>query len=222
MRFSYVADHWQYLSLIGLVCLMAALLDRVKWWLPFALVPLFLVLTVKQSALYASEETIWRDTLVKNPGAWLAENGLGVIEMQSNRRESAIAHFQNVIRSKPDYVEPYINMGVIHLGQSDDAHAAEYFLKALQIFPGNARALNNMAALALRHGEPDVAIHYLEEAVLRLPTYSLGYKNLGIVLLKLKRVDEAKTAFQKALQLRSDDEEAAKYLAILQSGAELH
>src|SRR5205823_1776409 len=118
-----------------------------------------------QSALYANEETLWRDTLSKNPHAWLAENALGLILLQSGRRDEAVAHFKQVIADRPDYVDPYINMGVYYLGQSNDSEASIYFARALKIFPHNARASNNMAALALRHGEPEIALHYLEDAV---------------------------------------------------------
>ncbi|MGZ3722837.1 MAG: tetratricopeptide repeat protein [Bdellovibrionales bacterium] len=214
MRFSYVADHWQYLTLIGSICIFAAVTAQAGRWI-YAVIPVLLFLTFQQSSHYVDEESIWRNTLAKNPQAWLAENGLGVILMQTGKRDEAVTHFQNLIHSTPDYVDPYLNMGVIYLGQSEDATASEYFLKALKVFPHNARALNNMAALALRHGEPAVALHYLHEAVEYLPTYSMGYKNLGIVYLRLNQRAEAAEAFQKALHLRSDDEEAHKYLESL-------
>jgi tetratricopeptide (TPR) repeat protein len=216
MRFSYVADHWQYLSLIGTICIVVAMLDRWRW-VPFALVPGLLFLTMRQSALYTNEETLWRDTLAKNPHAWVAENGLGLILLQSGRRDEAVAHFKKLIADKPEYVDPYINMGTYYLGQSEDSEASVYFAQALKVFPHNARASNNMAALALRHGEPDVALHYLEDAVAYLPTYEMGFKNLGIVYARLGRNDEAFAAFEKALQLRSDDEEARVNLRALGS-----
>lgn len=215
MRFSYVADHWQYISLIATVAMIAALVSRVQW-LGYILVAGLTVLTFKQASLYANEETLWRDTLAKNPKAWLAENGLGLIQLQSGRRDEAVAHFKRLIADKPDYVDPYLNLGVYYLGQNDDAEASLYFSQALKVFPHNARASNNMAALALRHGEPEVALHYLEDAVTYLPTYAMGFKNLGIVYAQLGRKEAAANAFARALQLRSDDAEARKALSELQ------
>lgn len=217
MRYSYVADHWQYLSLIASIFIFVSI---ATWLLEkrhlgkaiYLVVPLFLVLTFQQSKIYASEEVIWRDTLNKNPAAWLAENNLGAILLAQGKGAEAISHFQNVINEKPDYVDSYINLGVYYLGQNDEASAKLYFSKALDVFPYNARALNNLAALALRNNDPQAALHYLQLAVEHLPDYVLGYKNLGLIYLQLNRPNDASDAFRKALSLRPDDQEAQKYL----------
>ena len=66
LRFSFVADHFQYLASIGLIALAAALICRLSdWrrWLAPAIGGLFLVilgtLTWRQTRIYADLETVF-------------------------------------------------------------------------------------------------------------------------------------------------------------------
>ena len=96
MRYSYVADHFQYLAGIGLIVLFVASMERYaevmdpkddlsamqKWvWhvvsvdIPFVL-PLML-LTYTQALAYQSKATLWGDTLIKNPNSWMVHLNMG-------------------------------------------------------------------------------------------------------------------------------------------------
>ena len=68
MRYSFVADHFQYLACVGLITLCAAGLDRIPRVIPATLVVLLGALTWQQTGIYRNLETLWRDTLAKNPG----------------------------------------------------------------------------------------------------------------------------------------------------------
>ena len=82
-RFSFVADHFQYLAMIGPLTLAAAGIDKLfrrlkdgrEFWEPKFCGTLLLVLgglTWYQCGLYADGETLWRVTLARNPDCWMA------------------------------------------------------------------------------------------------------------------------------------------------------
>src|SRR4030095_11120899 len=84
-RYSYVADHFQYLASQGALTLAAvgigwALARLGLWGRPggnaFCALLLFglATLTWRQGWKYADEKTLWRDTLARNPAAWMAHN----------------------------------------------------------------------------------------------------------------------------------------------------
>jgi hypothetical protein len=77
MRFSFVADHFQYVASVGLIALAATGLSRIPLNASIALPLALAVLTWRQTAIYRDLETLWTDTLAKNPAAWLAHNNLG-------------------------------------------------------------------------------------------------------------------------------------------------
>jgi hypothetical protein len=65
MRFSFVADHFQYLASVGLITLCAVGLARMPRVMPATLVVLLGALTWQQAGIYRNLETLWRDTLAR-------------------------------------------------------------------------------------------------------------------------------------------------------------
>jgi protein O-mannosyl-transferase len=88
MRYSFVADHFQYLSGLGLIVLAVAagawIVQRLR--LPAGVATGVSVAVVAalfcpawlQAHIYQNPETLWRDTLAKNPDSWMADDNLGV------------------------------------------------------------------------------------------------------------------------------------------------
>src|SRR6266446_2949254 len=88
-RYTFVADHYQYLASIGpiaLVCAGAATLARsysqarpFVFGLLACVVAVLTALTWRQSAMYADIESLWRTTIARNPDCWMAYNNLGAV-----------------------------------------------------------------------------------------------------------------------------------------------
>lgn len=80
MRYSFVADHFQYLASLGPFALLAAglarLSPRARAAGALALALVLGALTARQSATYLDAETLWRATLARNPEAWMARGNL--------------------------------------------------------------------------------------------------------------------------------------------------
>ncbi len=75
MRYSLVADHWQYFAIIGPIVLAAAWIKKPV--VAALLVLVLSILTWRQCRIYANEEALWRATLRLNPQCWLAHGNLG-------------------------------------------------------------------------------------------------------------------------------------------------
>lgn len=176
MRFSYVFDHFQYLAGIGIVTLIVGAgfaaatrlgaQGRAAAAGGSALILVVLgMLTWRQSFIYADEETIWRDTLARNPEAWIAHTNLGFIRMNQGRLAEAIDHSRASLRIYPDGADANANLGIaLHL-TGDHAEALEHLRAALRGKPTNIQA-HYFAALALVWlGRPDEAIEHLREAI---------------------------------------------------------
>ena len=101
MRFSFVADHFQYLASAALLSLAAAagyhLTARSGNWhrrmAPVAAASFLVILgslTWSRAGAYQDAETLWRDTIRKNPGAWMARYNLANELRRNGRIEEAI------------------------------------------------------------------------------------------------------------------------------------
>ncbi|TAK93880.1 MAG: tetratricopeptide repeat protein, partial [Verrucomicrobia bacterium] len=121
-RYTFVADHYQYVACIGPLALAAAVWKffcerwgrRGRWLQIFGaagIIALLATLTWRQCGMYRDAETLWRATLARNPGSSLAHNNLGTLLMRSGRTDEAIPHFEAALAAQPDYAVACHNLG---------------------------------------------------------------------------------------------------------------
>ena len=203
MRFSFVADHFQYLASVGVFALASVAFskNRIVERASFALPLLLGVLTWQQTRVYRNLETLWTDTLHKNPSAWLAHNNLGNVLLDRGNADSAMTHYREAVRLKPDYYEGLGNLGaaLLRLGAVEEARTRTD--EALRTAPGYTPALINRAAILLRDGLPDDAIVLLQSVLGQEPANSEALNTLGSAFAMRADFENARAAFEAALRI---------------------
>jgi len=122
-RFSYVADHFAYAAMpalaTGLVLLIARAArhrERIASFAIIAFVAACVPLSWIATAKYANAEALWRDTIARNPAAWLAQNNLAIELLQQAEQAmregqgermkelaaEALEHATIAVEQKPD------------------------------------------------------------------------------------------------------------------------
>jgi len=230
MRYSFVADHFQYLASIAVFALAAAVVHtqlrpaiRARWFLEPALAALVLlllgVLSFRQAETYADLETLWRRTLANNDACSMAHNNLGNILNAKGETEEGFAHLSRAVELDPDNPEARDSLGTALLdrGQLDDA--AAHFRRALEIRP-HPGSTYNLGTVLLRQGRLDEAIAQLEEAGRLQPANELVHNNLGNAYFGKGEYDKAAEEYRQAIAIRPNFPEAANNLgsALLQQG----
>ena len=204
MLFSFVADHFQYLAGVGLMVLAVAGLDKLQRPIPLAAVvlPLVLgVLTWKQAHIYADLETLWKDTLAKNPDCWLAHYNLGTYLDKKGQTDEMIRQFQEALRLKPD-AESHYNLGTAFDKKAQTDEAVRQYQEAIRLQPDFAPAYNNLGYLWASRGENlDQARALIEKAVQLEPGNPGFLDSLGWVLFKLNRPREALDQLLKSAEI---------------------
>jgi tetratricopeptide (TPR) repeat protein len=226
-RYTYVADHYQYVACIGPLALAAAgittALNRVEsrkgLLQPICCAALLLtlgVLTWQQAGLYHDRGTLWRDTLKKNPQCWMAENNLGNFLAQQGNTGEAMNYYQRALEIKPDYAEAHYNLADAFARQNQPDFAIEHLEAAVRINPQYVKARNNLGVALLGAGRLDEAVSQFER-VLELNPRSIATRvNLAVALNKQGRLDAAIASVQRAVALDPNDVQARKYLSTLQ------
>src|SRR5213594_1042690 len=132
-RYTFVADHYQYLACIGPIALASAgiisLSNKFAQYRAVIVSAALLVLaslgtlTWRQAATYADIETLWRTTLAKNPECWMAHTNLGLVLFEKSKINNDIAHYRSALRMQPDSWDAEYNLGTALLGkgQVDEA-----------------------------------------------------------------------------------------------------
>jgi len=206
MRYSLVADYWEYFAIIGPMALAAAVIRK-----PVVAAALLLALgalTWKQCGMYVDDETLWQTTVRRNPDSWLAQGNLGNVLLQKGQIDEAIVHFQKARELNPNYAQTYYNLGLSFFlsGRIDEAIAQ--YEQALQISPAYALALNDLGFALCRKGRVDDAIIQYQMALEINSNNADVHLNLGNALIQKGRVDEAITEYQNALQIKPGDAHA--------------
>ena len=224
MRFSFVADHFAYLAVIGPLALVAAAvvtgLRRSKLLTPtlaFGLGALVIgilgALTWQRGFAYADEETLWRDTLRKNPSSFIANGNLGGILLQRGALEPAAALFQTALRAKPDFPEGLDNLGIVRQRQGKLDEAAALFGEALKWNPKFANAHNNLGILLAQQGNASEALDHFVKAVGIRPSFAKAHQNLGLTLEGLGRTSDAVEEYGETLRWAPDSPDVERRLA---------
>jgi protein O-mannosyl-transferase len=215
-RYSFVANHYQYLAGLGIITLVAAgaalLLTRWGLWdrpggYALCLIPLagLAGLTRHDSRMYADIDTLFQTTLEQNPDCWMAHNDLGTILLARGKVDEAIAHFQEGLELKPQDSDLRYNLAnaLDRKGQFDEAIAS--YQKALKIKPDLANAHNNLGIDLGKRGEMDEAVAHFQKALKIRPGYAEARNNLGIARFQRDKIREKLAERRDMLGSRPDD-----------------
>lgn len=196
---SLVADHYQYVPIVGIIGLGCAAFSAAarRWPRARSMVAAAGVLivvglapaTASRASILSSEERLWNDTLAKNPGAWVAEYNLATGMTLQARRMAA---------------------GIVQRSAEVDALAAQ--AQALQEKGDLAGASSLRDAAGARQREIDAAIAafkqlgggavaHFRRALELQPLYTRTYNNLGLMLGSLGQDEEAIAVYRRGIEV---------------------
>jgi tetratricopeptide (TPR) repeat protein len=226
-RYSFVADHFQYLAAIGPLAAAAAFIhwgaDRLaeRYWqparrlLPALLLSLLFLLSFRQSGMYADAATLYRTTIERNPDCWMAHYNLAILLAEKGRTAEAEVHYRKALAENPQHAKARINLGILlaKAGQNDEAVAQ--YEQALAINPRSADAHYNLGTLLAATGHTAEGEAHYRQALAKNPKHADAHNNLAILLADTGRVDEAVGHYRAALASRPTDYEIHNNLGIL-------
>jgi len=211
-------DHWQYYSIVGVIALAVADGERICRRLGkrgqlvgiLASVVMLVILGAagwRRSSVYADEETLWKDNLARNQGAW-AHNNLGWVFQQQGKLGDAIGQYEQALRIDADCTEAHYNLGVAlsQVGRLEDA--IKQWQQALRLEPNYTEAHFNLGVALERTGKREEAIKHYEQALRIKPDHAEALNNLGIALEQAGKTQQAIGRFEQALRFIPDSADA--------------
>jgi tetratricopeptide (TPR) repeat protein len=211
-RYSFVADHFQYLASLGIITLAAS--GWARWWRrpPASAVAAALLLTLgaltwRQCFIYRDLGTLYRATIASNPDCWMAYTNLGTALLDSGQVPEAVENLNQALRLRPDLPDVQFDLANALLAEGKLDEAVPHYEATLRLKPDFAEAEDNLGTALYRLGRTaEAAAHY--RSALRLqPNYPRASLNLGTVLAATQPA-EALACYERALQLQPDLPEA--------------
>jgi predicted Zn-dependent protease len=105
----------------------------------------YALLTLQETRSYRDLETLFLDTVAKNPDAWMAQYNLGVVAAERGDLTTAIARYREALRTQPDDVFIVTNLGdlLVETGHADEGLAL--LRRGVALDPVNPIALQALA-----------------------------------------------------------------------------
>lgn len=212
-----IAEHRMYLPLAPLLVLMVL---GVHWlaprWSPLFFVSLSLalgVVTVRRNADYRSVESIWTDTVAKQPANPRAHVNLGKLRLAQDQPDAAIAHYREALRLRPDDPRAHANLADVlsRFGHFKEAQA--HLAEAVRGQPASAPIRVTLATALDRSGRLEEALAAYRQALALDPRLPETHSNLGDALVRHGEPAAAIPHLETALRLRPDYAEAHYHLA---------
>jgi protein O-mannosyl-transferase len=156
MKELYVADHYQYLALIGVSLVVALGVNYIaRGWSSknafygkagFAVTSILVLgmISVSRVPSWDNGETLWKDVIDKYPASVTAQYNYAHYLDDKGRYGEATAHYERAVALDEKLFQAYNNLGVIMMNQGRLDDAVEYFRKAIDLNP--------------RFGEPHLAL----------------------------------------------------------------
>lgn len=234
MRYSFVADHFQYLAAIGPIVLFSAVLARsLPGWSGIAVVSVlaavFCVADFQRSEIYFDRSTLWTATLKQNPDSPMVHANYAGILLDSGDINGAESHFRRAMQLR-HWATDALDIGNCNIARKDYPTAIKWFTLAFDEIPqssepilhrlraqplmqiGNAYvALSRQQSGATTRIEPQIIRQYQDQAIVAYqraieidPGDSQAMTNLGQVLSDQGKIDQAIEQYHRALALDPD------------------
>ena len=223
MRFSFVADHFQYLASIGVIALVIIAarsilihfkLIKLQTVLLPALIFLLVLVGRQEGSKYHDLEMLWNDTISKNPSGWMAFNNLGALKLKQQKYAEARACFEEVIKRKPGMANAFANLGMAWMADGNLVQAKENFARALQRDPDDAKVHNNLGIVLGRENNFSEAILHYQEALRIDPDYAMAHYNLANAWNRKNEYEKAENHYLAAIRLQPDFAMAFYYYGV--------
>ena len=226
---STVADHYVYVSMLGLALAaawaLARLPHRVGFYATVIILGALALRTLDQTRYWKDSRVLFAHAIEVNPLSFSANQNLAVIAGYD--AELLAAHASLLADHDADAADECRAQANEKLRESE-----RYLAKVLELQPGFASALHTRAALRARFGRHQEAIDDLNALLDQLPklrhdeqeTFAGDFNMLGQEYLRVAEPEKAIKCFDRMLQLRPNDKSAqrgkAKAVAMARETAE--
>ena len=211
MRYSFVADHFQYHASVGLLALLAAglvlgvrhggaVLQRFG---PALLVVIVLALGVRSWAHtheFHDRFVLYQSTLAKNPDAWMPHGNLAALYIDTGRPADAIEHLQAAMRIKGDLPEFRMNLGMAFFRTNHWEQAIEHLSRRVEMPKVPAVAREMLGESLVRTGEVDRGIEQWQ-LVWGDESSFASQLRIGLALAVLGKPADALSRLERAVKL---------------------
>jgi tetratricopeptide (TPR) repeat protein len=184
---------------------------------------IFIWLCLISFAFIAASEPPWLKNISKfgKTGESRTMKDLGDNYLRQKNFLMAIAHYQRALEIKPDFVGAMTNLAIALNFTGNGERGIKILRDALKLNSGQSGVIYfNMAQILEGQGKKKEAIEYYMKTIDSEVEQDMVYRRLGILYLDAKEYENARVAFEMALQIQTDA--VTPYLNMLKLNLEVY
>lgn len=215
---SAMADHYTYLSYIGLVFAVLMLLNtliqrtssikvlpRIATGAGLVVLILFGTMTNARVRHWQNDETMAQELLAQYPTNYVALNNMGFVLHSQGQSAPAITYCLQAISQKKDYPYPYVNAINAAIALNDIKFAASVADSAARFVKPTPDILNSIGYVALLQDRLDDAIVSYKKTIAMQPANRNAYLALAEIYYRKKDYTTEINILNKGLQHLPDN-----------------
>ncbi len=157
--------------------------------------------TFKRNMAFATEETMWKDVILKDRNSVRGYNNLGIYYEQHKELDKALRFYNKTIKLAPMFPNPYINIGNVYDKKKEFGPAEKFMKRAIQLDPRSALANYNLGNILREAGKTNEAISAYRRALRLNPRYIEAANNMANIYFKERKFREAIQFYGEALNI---------------------
>ncbi len=214
MSHTYVADHFMYLPMVGVVlvcatankalmarCPAESLRGKVAIGLIYCWIGLLGVLSIHQAWLWRDPGSMWAATLKGNPESVAAYNNYGLLSLEKGDLEKAETLFKKAGELAPHFDVPYLNLGRVAIQKNDLERARELFARASQLNPDDPLGFIMQGRILRQMGRNTESTAFFRGAVEKKPQSAELHCELGLSYYNDGDEEKAIEQFKTSIEL---------------------
>jgi Flp pilus assembly protein TadD len=212
-QFSFVADHFTYFSVIGLITAISIIIENqlrkrnlshVETILATVLIVWLGALTYYHTGVYHNQVTFWNRVEELSPNSDTAHTSLGTAFLYDGKLKEAESEFHRALQIRPGRVEALNNLALVHLKSGDTDSALPLLKKAVKLSPTYSEARWNLANIYADRGLINEAIENLLADIVIEPS-SESFLQLGKQYIRLGNFVAASHFLRRSLAMKEEN-----------------
>ncbi|MBI2334902.1 tetratricopeptide repeat protein [Candidatus Daviesbacteria bacterium] len=202
-----VAERYLYLPSLGIFAVLTLAILKFKKYQQIIILLFILALlalsvrTIMRNIDWKNEDNLWIAAGKTSPSSPNNHNNLGDVYGRRGDKQRALQEFQTAIALKPDYGDAYHNLANTYRELGNLDKALENYQMAIRFNPKLWQSYQNTAAIYYEKAQYELALENIKKGLAIVPKIPNLWNNLGILYLTLGDKQQAKQAFEQALNL---------------------
>lgn len=135
----------------------------------------------------------------------------GVLLQKLGREDESLAAMEKIVALNPDHADALNFVGYLLAEQGRDLDRALVMIRrAMELKPDNGYIIDSLAWVLFKRGEAQKAWQHIRHAAALIPEDPTVWEHYGDIAAALGKTKEARTGYEKALDLSSPNAEAIR------------